>query len=104
MPTRNVNLTNHLDQLIEKGIKSGRFGNASEVVREALRLLEVRQQQEKAWIAWVKKEAKLGFDQIDAGDYTELNSASDIENFVNPIWTGVSAETAAERKPKRKNA
>lgn len=74
------------------------------MVREALRLLEVRQQQEKAWIAWVKKEAKIGFDQIDAGDYTELNSDKDLEDFMDQIWTEVSAEIAAERKPKRKNA
>jgi len=104
MPTRNVNLTNHLDQVIEKGIKSGRFGNASEVVREALRLLEQRQQQEKAWIAWVKAEAKKGFDQIDTGDYTELNSEKDLEEFMDQIWAEASAEIAAERRPKRKNA
>ena len=40
MPTRNVNLTEHFDHFIETGITSGRFGNASEVVREGLRLLE----------------------------------------------------------------
>ena len=40
MPTRNVNLTNHLDRFIQARINSGRFSNASEVVREGLRLLE----------------------------------------------------------------
>ena len=36
MPSRNVNLTEHLDRFIEAGITSGRFSNASEVVREGL--------------------------------------------------------------------
>ncbi len=42
MPTRNVNLTPHFDQFIDAGISSGRFSNASELVREGLRLLEQR--------------------------------------------------------------
>ncbi len=45
MPTRNVNLTEHFDRFIETGITSGRFSNASEVVREGLRLLEQREQE-----------------------------------------------------------
>lgn len=40
MPTRNVHLTDHFDKFITAGIESGRFSNASEVVREGLRLLE----------------------------------------------------------------
>ena len=43
MPTGNVNLTEHFDRFIEAGITSGRFSNASEVVREGLRLLEQRE-------------------------------------------------------------
>ncbi len=40
MPTRNVNLTEELDQFILSKIASGRYENASEVVRDALRGLE----------------------------------------------------------------
>jgi antitoxin ParD1/3/4 len=40
MPTRNVNLTAELDRFVAKKVKSGRFDNASEVVRAALRTLE----------------------------------------------------------------
>lgn len=40
MPTRNINLTDHFDRFIEAGIAAGRYQNASEVVRAALRLLE----------------------------------------------------------------
>jgi antitoxin ParD1/3/4 len=104
MPTRNVNLTKHFDQFIEKGITSGRFGNASEVVREALRLLEQRQQEDKARLAWLKREARKGFNEREAGNYTELNSCRDIKNFVDQIWNELTAEIAAQRKPPRKNA
>jgi antitoxin ParD1/3/4 len=40
MPTRNVNLTKELDRFIAKCTKSGRYANASEVMRSAVRLLE----------------------------------------------------------------
>jgi antitoxin ParD1/3/4 len=40
MPTRNVNLTDDLDRFVLAKIESGRYENASEVVRAALRSLE----------------------------------------------------------------
>jgi antitoxin ParD1/3/4 len=40
MPTRNVNLTDELDRFVRAKIKTGRYENASEVVRAALRTLE----------------------------------------------------------------
>lgn len=40
MPTRNVNLTSQLDRFVLERVENGRFENASEVVRAALRTLE----------------------------------------------------------------
>lgn len=48
MPTRNVNLTKELDRFVLARVKSGRFENASEVVRAALRTLERDEQFYKA--------------------------------------------------------
>ena len=47
MPTRNVNLTEELDAFVLSKIENGRYENASEVVRAALRALE-REEQEYA--------------------------------------------------------
>jgi antitoxin ParD1/3/4 len=84
--------------LIESGITSGRFSNASEVVREGLRLLEQREQEDKAKIEWLRAAAKEGFDQLDRGDYVTLNSEEDLDAFLGQIHEEVSAELAAERK------
>lgn len=46
MPTRNVNLTREMDRFVARNVKSGRYANASEVMRSALRLLE-REYEEK---------------------------------------------------------
>ena len=40
MPTRNVNLTKELDRYVATKVRSGRYENASEVVRAGLRTLE----------------------------------------------------------------
>jgi antitoxin ParD1/3/4 len=98
MPTRNVNLTEHLDRFIEAGITSGRFSNASEVVREGLRLLEQREQEDKAKLEWLRTAAKEGFDQLDRGEGIEFESMNDFDAYVDKIGKEVSAEIAAERK------
>ena len=98
MPTRNVNLTEHFDRFIETGITSGRFSNASEVVREGLRLLEQREQEDKASIEWLRAAAKEGFDAADRGDYVAVNSEKELDVFVKQIHEEVSSELAAERK------
>jgi len=61
MPTRNVNLTNELDRYVATKIKSGRYENASEVVRAGLRTLEREEQQHEAKLAALRA-------AIDEGD------------------------------------
>lgn len=51
MPTRNVNLTTELDCFVTDTIASGRYENASEVVRAGLRALEEREQLRQAKLA-----------------------------------------------------
>ena len=61
MPTRNVNLTTELDRFVMAKVKSGRYENASEVVRAGLRALERDEEEEAAKIAALRK-------AIDEGD------------------------------------
>ncbi|HXB70514.1 MAG TPA: type II toxin-antitoxin system ParD family antitoxin [Candidatus Acidoferrales bacterium] len=98
MPTRNVNLTEHYDRFIEAGIKTGRFSNASEVVREGLRLLEQREQEDKAKLESLRTSAKEGFDQLDRGEGIEFESMDHFDAYVDQVGGEVSAEIAAERK------
>ena len=97
MPTRNVNLTEHFDRFIEAGITSGRFSNASEVVREGLRLLEQREREDKARLEWLRA-AKVGFDDIERGDYVTLRSAAEIDDFIDQLGEEASAEFASRQK------
>jgi len=85
MPARNVILTEHFDQFIEAGIDSGRFSDASEIVREGLRLLEEREQDERVKLEWVRAAAKEGFDALDCGEFTEIRSEVDLKSFMESI-------------------
>jgi len=61
MPTRNVNLTEQLDRFVLAKVESGRYENASEVVRAALRNLEREEQEYEAKMAALQA-------AIDEGD------------------------------------
>jgi antitoxin ParD1/3/4 len=69
MPTRNVNLTDELDQFVATKVKSGRFENASEVVRAGLRTLEREEQQYEAKLAALRA-------AIDAGDASGITTGN----------------------------
>ncbi len=97
MPTRNINLTEHLDRFVEAGVTSGRYGNASEIVREGLRLLEQREQEEKAKLEWLRNAAKEGFDQIDRGEGIKFRTTEDLDDYIDQLGKEASAELASER-------
>jgi antitoxin ParD1/3/4 len=61
MPTRNVNLTDELDHFVMAKIESGRYENASEVMRAALRTLERDEREYEAKLAALRG-------AIDEGD------------------------------------
>ena len=62
MPTRNISLTKELDRFVAKKVASGRFENASEVIRAGLRTLEREEQQYEAKLAALR----LAIDEGDA--------------------------------------
>lgn len=70
----NVSLTEELASFVKTKVSSGRYTSASEVVREALRLLEQRDQVEAEKLRWMQKAWQDGVDSGDAGeiDFAEL--------------------------------
>ncbi len=72
MPTRNVVLTEHQQQLIDSLVVSGRYQNASEVLREGLRLVEQRETLEAAKLDALMTAAQAGWDDLSAGRYQDV--------------------------------
>ena len=94
MPTRNINLTEHLDDFVERQVASGRYSNASEIVREALRLLEEQEQEREAKLKALRQAAKQGFDEIDQGKGIVLKGKKAINQFIADIETKVRTKAA----------
>lgn len=72
MPTRNVNLTEELDRFVAAKVKSGRYENASEVVRAALRTLERDEQEYEARLTRLRQ-------AIDEGDISGVAEGDPFE-------------------------
>jgi antitoxin ParD1/3/4 len=85
MPTRNVNLTVELDRFVAKKVKTGRYENASEVVRAALRTLEREEQQYEANLAALRA-------AIDEGDASGI--AGDRDNVFRRVRRALKLPTA----------
>jgi antitoxin ParD1/3/4 len=86
MPTQNVNLSDQQSKFIRRSIGGGRFRNASEVVRAALRLLEQEEEQNKLKLKRLRHLVKEGFDSIDRGDYETITEDT-LPEFINSFRT-----------------
>jgi antitoxin ParD1/3/4 len=77
-----VSLTPELLKLIKAKVESGRYTSTSEVVREALRLLERADQQEAERLKSLRRAWREGVKSGDAGelDFAELRQAAQREH------------------------
>ena len=64
----NVNLTPELERLIQDKVASGLYNNQSEVVREALRLLEQQDRLRELHVAKLRTALAKGLEQADRGE------------------------------------
>jgi antitoxin ParD1/3/4 len=71
----NVSLTKALEDFVNERVASGRYGSASEVVREALRLLEHRDRVREAQVSELRAEIARGLIELDAGAGESLDMA-----------------------------
>jgi len=65
-----ISLTPELEWVVKKKVESGLFNNASEVIRDALRL-SMRHEAENEWL---KREAAIGFAQLESGETVRIHT------------------------------
>lgn len=70
----NVSLPDELAKFVKDKVSTGRYGSSSEVVREALRLMERAEQQEAEKLGFLRRRWKEGIDSGQPGevDFTAL--------------------------------
>ncbi len=93
MPTRNISLTAEQDAFIEKTVKSGEYQNASEAVRDALRILQQRRREDALKLKALRVQIKAGVEALERGEFTEIADA-DLDRYLEGL-------TVAADKPAR---
>ena len=73
MPTRNVNLTPDQDAFVERMVKAGKYQNASEAIRDALRGLQQRWKEDEMKLTLLRRRIKAGVDALEQGAFTEID-------------------------------
>jgi putative addiction module CopG family antidote len=69
---RNVALTPQLSSFVDELVTSGEYANASEVLREGLRVLKERRETRALELAEIRQRIALGLNQLDKGDGVTL--------------------------------
>ena len=72
-----ISLTPELDRAVREKVASGLYNNASEVIRESLR----HSLQREAENDWLKREAAIGFAQLEAGQTVHVASREAFESL-----------------------
>ena len=85
MATRNVVLTEHQEKLIEGLVSSGRYQNASEVLREGLRLIESREAEDRARLKALREAARVGIADVEAGRVRDFGSTTELRSHLDTL-------------------
>lgn len=84
MPTRNINLTDNQDKFVAEALASGRYQNASEVVRDGLRLLERRDAEDAARLARLRGAIAEAEKALTSGDFEDVAIGS-VDGWLNDL-------------------
>jgi antitoxin ParD1/3/4 len=88
MPTRNVVLTEHQARLVDSLVSSGRFQNASEVLRAGLRLIEREEVEAQTRLDALRDAARAGLSDAQAGRLRSFSSAQALGEYLDSLVEG----------------
>lgn len=87
MPTRNINLTPEQDAFIEEAVQSGEYQNASEAVRDALRVLQQRRREDALKLDLLRTQIEAGADAIARGEFADVDDG-DLDRYLDRLTDG----------------
>lgn len=82
MPTKNVVITPQQEKMIDRMVSSGKYQNASEIMRLGLRLVHEREEEEKAKLKALREAAHAGIADIEAGRYRAFSSFDEMDRYL----------------------
>jgi|AntAceMinimDraft_1070359.scaffolds.fasta_scaffold00651_15 antitoxin ParD1/3/4 len=93
MPTRNVVLTDHQTTLVEQLVISGRYQNASEVLREGLRLVEQRDAEDAYRLEALRAAVQVGVAEIAADRFKSFDTKASLRDHLKSVAKKATAPT-----------
>jgi len=81
----NFSLTPQLEHFVREYAATGDYNNASEVVREALRLFKRTEEERHLKLLQLRQSIKEGDDSIKKGELTQVNTVQELESFFDKI-------------------
>jgi len=96
-----IEFSQHEIELIDKLVQDGVYADASEAVHEGLRLLERERSSRADKLDTLRAEVKKGFDDLDEGRYTEINSEEELHAHFAAISARASARVAERNASER---
>ncbi|MDE2907301.1 MAG: type II toxin-antitoxin system ParD family antitoxin [Acidobacteriota bacterium] len=85
MPTRNVVLTSRQAEFVERLVSTGRYQNASEVLRAGIRLIEREEAEDEARLTALREAARIGIADIDAGRFAAFDSPDTLRRHLATV-------------------
>jgi antitoxin ParD1/3/4 len=92
MPTRNVVLTERHQKIIDRLVRSGRYQNASEVLREGLRLVEQREAEDAIKLRALREAAQAGAKAFEQGAFQSFGSFDELTRHLEDATESALAE------------
>ena len=84
MPTRNVSLTAEQDAFVERVVKAGEYQNASETIRDALRVLQQKRREDALKLRAWRAQIRAGLEALERGDFTEV-AEGDLDDYLEGL-------------------
>ena len=85
MPTRNVVPTDSQAQFVEQLVAVGRYQNASEVLRDGLRLVQAREAEHAAKLAALREAVAVGISDFVAGRFITFETPEALDKHLSVL-------------------
>ena len=77
----NVSLTPNLEQYVRDCVSTKDYNNASEVVREAIRLHKQKEEERQLKLERLRGAIQVGVDDLEQGNHTTISSKQEMDAF-----------------------
>ena len=79
------------DAFVQEVVEAGEYQNASEAIRDALRVLQQRRKEDRLRLKALRAQIRAGVDALDRGDYAEVEDV-DLEGYLERLTTTPAAK------------